>query len=197
MAPGGPPPGAPGVQLQAQSGGPGNRALGHSFLGAFSRLLWVSRVFGGLCSATQALGGDRSLRERTGKKGSRVRGPPGSHGSLGSCQAPIAHSALHKALHPWETEPREAAGHVLRGSLGPLESCSEKFAKLSPFVRCAQGLLRSLCAGAQGRGSQEADAWLASLFPSRAPRAHGESDSAPERPQPSPGPGPTFQLSHT
>lgn len=33
-----------------------------------------------------------------------------------------------QGLHPWEPEPREAAGQVLWGRLRPLESCLEKFA---------------------------------------------------------------------
>lgn len=54
MAPGGGPTLQEPGELSSSRGvgGPGNHALGAPDLGAFSKLLLVPRVFGGLCSAT-------------------------------------------------------------------------------------------------------------------------------------------------
>lgn len=119
------------------------------------------------------LGGNRSLSERTGKRGCGVRGllgkgPAGRVVCLGVArlQSPTAPSP---GLHPWETEPREAAGQVLRGSLLPLESCLEK----CQFSRSPLGVLWApCCSGEHGDvGPRRPNAWLASLFPRRVPRA--------------------------
>lgn len=84
----------------------------------------------------------KSLREKPGKRSSRVRGPPGkgprgAHGWSGSCQAPITHNRLPRALHPWETEPREAAGSEEASGHGKLLGKVCQHSLSPPGILCA------------------------------------------------------------